>query len=85
MSDVPATPPVDNPSRLLPAVGDPVSSLWRRLGRGVRLLRRAADWDRFAGEGWEVLGVTPSPVAGGDGNREFLVGARRPAPDLDKS
>jgi heptose I phosphotransferase len=42
-----------NPSRLVPAVGDPVSSLWRRLRRGTRLLRRAADWDRFAGEGWE--------------------------------
>jgi heptose I phosphotransferase len=37
----------------LPAVGDPVSSFWRRLRRGTRLLRRAADWDRFAGAGWE--------------------------------
>lgn len=46
-------PPVLNPSRLSPAVGDPVSSLWRRLRRGTRLLRRAADWDRFAGDGWE--------------------------------
>jgi 23S rRNA (cytidine1920-2'-O)/16S rRNA (cytidine1409-2'-O)-methyltransferase len=27
------------------------------------------------GQGWRVLGVTPSPVEGGDGNREFLVGA----------
>jgi 23S rRNA (cytidine1920-2'-O)/16S rRNA (cytidine1409-2'-O)-methyltransferase len=27
------------------------------------------------GEGWRVLGVTDSPVEGGDGNREFLVGA----------
>ena len=27
------------------------------------------------GEGWRVLGVTASPVEGGDGNREFLVGA----------
>jgi 23S rRNA (cytidine1920-2'-O)/16S rRNA (cytidine1409-2'-O)-methyltransferase len=27
------------------------------------------------GEGWRVLGVTESPVEGGDGNREFLVGA----------
>ncbi|MFO0823214.1 MAG: lipopolysaccharide kinase InaA family protein [Gemmataceae bacterium] len=42
-----------NPSRLMAAVGDPVSSLWRRLTRGTRLLRRTADWDRFAGEGWE--------------------------------
>jgi 23S rRNA (cytidine1920-2'-O)/16S rRNA (cytidine1409-2'-O)-methyltransferase len=27
------------------------------------------------GEGWRVLGVTASPVEGGDGNREFLIGA----------
>jgi hypothetical protein len=31
---------------------DPVSSLWARLRRGVRLFRKQADWDRFAGEGW---------------------------------
>jgi 23S rRNA (cytidine1920-2'-O)/16S rRNA (cytidine1409-2'-O)-methyltransferase len=30
-----------------------------------------------AGLGWNVLGVIPSPVTGGDGNREFLLGARR--------
>ncbi len=27
--------------------------------------------------GWDVVGVVPSPIAGGDGNREFLLGARR--------
>ncbi len=27
--------------------------------------------------GWTVDGVIPSPVPGGDGNREFLIGARR--------
>ena len=27
--------------------------------------------------GWRVLGVTPSPIAGGDGNAEFLLGAAR--------
>ena len=31
------------------------------------------------GQGWRVLGVTESPVEGGDGNREFLVGARKGA------
>jgi len=25
--------------------------------------------------GWRVLGVIPSPIAGGDGNLEFLLGA----------
>jgi 23S rRNA (cytidine1920-2'-O)/16S rRNA (cytidine1409-2'-O)-methyltransferase len=27
--------------------------------------------------GWTVLGVIPSPIEGGDGNREFLLGATR--------
>ena len=27
--------------------------------------------------GWTSLGVTPSPIEGGDGNREFLLAARR--------
>jgi 23S rRNA (cytidine1920-2'-O)/16S rRNA (cytidine1409-2'-O)-methyltransferase len=30
-----------------------------------------------AGLGWDVLGVIPSPITGGDGNREFLLGAKR--------
>jgi 23S rRNA (cytidine1920-2'-O)/16S rRNA (cytidine1409-2'-O)-methyltransferase len=30
-----------------------------------------------AGLGWTVLGIMPSPVTGGEGNREFLLGARR--------
>jgi 23S rRNA (cytidine1920-2'-O)/16S rRNA (cytidine1409-2'-O)-methyltransferase len=29
--------------------------------------------------GWQVSGIIPSPILGGDGNREFLIGARRPA------
>ena len=29
------------------------------------------------GLGWTVLGVIPSPIAGGEGAREFLMGARR--------
>jgi 23S rRNA (cytidine1920-2'-O)/16S rRNA (cytidine1409-2'-O)-methyltransferase len=33
----------------------------------------------LAAHGWQVLGITPSPIAGGDGNREFLVAARRAA------
>jgi 23S rRNA (cytidine1920-2'-O)/16S rRNA (cytidine1409-2'-O)-methyltransferase len=27
--------------------------------------------------GWRVLGIIPSPIEGGDGNREFLLGAER--------
>lgn len=33
--------------------------------------------DLVAGLDFAVLDVIPSPVAGGDGNREFLIGARR--------
>jgi 23S rRNA (cytidine1920-2'-O)/16S rRNA (cytidine1409-2'-O)-methyltransferase len=28
-------------------------------------------------QGWGVVGKVPSPIAGGSGNREFLIGARR--------
>jgi 23S rRNA (cytidine1920-2'-O)/16S rRNA (cytidine1409-2'-O)-methyltransferase len=31
----------------------------------------------FLAGGWFVSGVIPSPIAGGDGNREFLIEARR--------
>jgi 23S rRNA (cytidine1920-2'-O)/16S rRNA (cytidine1409-2'-O)-methyltransferase len=31
------------------------------------------------GEGWRVLGVIESPITGGSGNVEFLIGARRDA------
>jgi len=31
----------------------------------------------MASRGWEVAGVMPSPIEGGEGNREFLVGAQR--------
>src|ERR1043166_323657 len=30
-----------------------------------------------ASRGWDVAGVIPSPIAGGGGNEEFLIGARR--------
>lgn len=41
-------------------------------------LRVCAEISKFLAEsGWRVLGVTPSPVEGSDGNREFLIGARK--------
>jgi len=27
--------------------------------------------------GWQILGIMPSPIDGGDGNQEFLLGARQ--------
>jgi 23S rRNA (cytidine1920-2'-O)/16S rRNA (cytidine1409-2'-O)-methyltransferase len=44
-------------------------------------LRQAVcgDISRFLeGEGWHVLGIIASPIEGGDGNREFLIAARKP-------
>lgn len=32
----------------------------------------------IAAQGWRVLGLTASPIEGGDGNREFLIHAARP-------
>jgi 23S rRNA (cytidine1920-2'-O)/16S rRNA (cytidine1409-2'-O)-methyltransferase len=31
----------------------------------------------LAASGWTVIGLTPSPIPGGDGNREFLIAARK--------
>jgi 23S rRNA (cytidine1920-2'-O)/16S rRNA (cytidine1409-2'-O)-methyltransferase len=37
-----------------------------------------ADIERFvAAKGWRITGSTESPIPGGEGNREFLIGARR--------
>jgi 23S rRNA (cytidine1920-2'-O)/16S rRNA (cytidine1409-2'-O)-methyltransferase len=56
-----------------------------KLGKGgvVRdpeVARQAADdiaaW-LAAEQGWHVVGLLPSPIAGGSGNREFLLGARQ--------
>ena len=51
------------------------------LGYGVYSLSdvasdaEAAEWVRS--EGWEVLGITPSPITGPEGNVEFLLGASK--------
>lgn len=41
----------------------------------------AADLEHWftAEMGWQSLGITPSPIEGGDGNREFLLAGRKPA------
>jgi 23S rRNA (cytidine1920-2'-O)/16S rRNA (cytidine1409-2'-O)-methyltransferase len=54
------------------------------VGKGG-IVRKAKDRERavarvrscIEGEGWAVLGVIASPIAGGSGNQEFLVGARK--------
>jgi 23S rRNA (cytidine1920-2'-O)/16S rRNA (cytidine1409-2'-O)-methyltransferase len=41
-----------------------------------RVCAEIAEWWR-ALPGWKVLGVEPSPITGPEGNREFLIAARR--------
>ena len=40
-----------------------------------RVRAEAAEWVRS--QGWEVLGITPSPITGPEGNVEFLLGASK--------
>ena len=42
----------------------------------AQVCARIAAWLE-AQPGWQVLGVTESPILGPEGNREFLIGARR--------
>jgi 23S rRNA (cytidine1920-2'-O)/16S rRNA (cytidine1409-2'-O)-methyltransferase len=42
-----------------------------------RVCEAAAAWLR--GRGWRVVGVTPSPITGPEGNVEFLIGAEKGA------
>jgi 23S rRNA (cytidine1920-2'-O)/16S rRNA (cytidine1409-2'-O)-methyltransferase len=56
-----------------------------RVGKGGIVRDAAALADARAlvrgfleGSGWRVLGETESPIAGGDGNAEFLIAARKP-------
>ncbi len=39
----------------------------------ARVCAEAAEWVR--GKGWQVLGITPSPITGPEGNVEFLLSA----------
>jgi Predicted rRNA methylase len=43
---------------------------------GARIAEAMAGW-LAAEPGWRVLGLAPSPIAGGDGNREFLLAGIR--------
>ena len=58
----------------------------RALGKGgiVEAIRHYVNsvrrYRRLAQEpsGWRVIGIDASPIAGGDGNREFLIAAEKP-------
>ena len=47
----------------------------------ARVCDEAAAW--VASKGWRVIGVTPSPITGPEGNVEFLLGAIREMPRDD--
>lgn len=75
------------PGALLVALVKPQFEVGRtRIGKGgvVRdeAVRRSAlagiaDWLEAA-EGWQVLGSADSPIAGSDGNHEYLIAAQKP-------
>ena len=59
------------------------------IGKGG-IVRFAADRERAVAaitdwlntqDGWQVVGVIPSPITGSDGNQEYLIGARKSMPD----
>ncbi|MFC6488118.1 TlyA family RNA methyltransferase [Nitratireductor sp. GCM10026969] len=50
--------------------------LLRAKGRGEEIARDIAAWLEKS-EGWHTLGFVPSPIEGGDGNREFLLAGRK--------
>ncbi|MBA4048572.1 MAG: TlyA family rRNA (cytidine-2'-O)-methyltransferase [Sphingomonas sp.] len=44
----------------------------------ARVCAEVAAW--LSARGWGVLGITPSPITGPEGNVEFLIAAHRPVP-----
>lgn len=44
---------------------------------GEACARKMSAWLESLAGGWKVLGIAPSPIQGGDGNREYLLAARR--------
>jgi 23S rRNA (cytidine1920-2'-O)/16S rRNA (cytidine1409-2'-O)-methyltransferase len=79
----PALAIVRSPARLVALIKPQFEAGRRALKKG--LVRDAsvhiAVCDHIAGLvqslGWQVAGIMPSPIAGGDGNREFFIGASR--------
>ncbi|MCD1633451.1 TlyA family RNA methyltransferase [Martelella mediterranea] len=49
---------------------------------GPRIAAELEQW--LTGEmGWQSLGIAPSPIEGGDGNREFLLAGRKPGKEKE--
>jgi 23S rRNA (cytidine1920-2'-O)/16S rRNA (cytidine1409-2'-O)-methyltransferase len=83
---LPSLPPLLSPGSVLAALVKPQFEAGReRVGRGgivrnaaVREEVCAAVRDLLVGMGGTILGLVPSPIEGGDGNVEYLLGARLP-------
>ncbi len=84
---LPAALDLAKPGALLVALIKPQFQVGRgEVGKGgvvrdpelhARVCREAEDW--LSGPmGWQVLGLTESPITGPEGNVEFLIGARKP-------
>ncbi|WP_309083646.1 TlyA family RNA methyltransferase [Chelativorans sp.] len=50
--------------------------LLREPERGEEIAREIAGWLETS-KGWRAIGLVPSPIEGGDGNREFLLAGRK--------
>jgi 23S rRNA (cytidine1920-2'-O)/16S rRNA (cytidine1409-2'-O)-methyltransferase len=83
---LPSLPPLLSPGSVLAALVKPQFEAGReRVGRGgivrdaaVREEVCAAVRDLLVEMGGTILGLVPSPIEGGDGNVEYLLGARLP-------
>jgi 23S rRNA (cytidine1920-2'-O)/16S rRNA (cytidine1409-2'-O)-methyltransferase len=79
----PAIALLRTPARLIALVKPQFEAGRRHLKKGIvrdPQVHAAVCEDMTAfvtGLGWHVAGVVPSPISGGDGNREFLLGASR--------
>lgn len=83
---LPAVLPLPRPGAVLVALVKPQFEAGRAaVGKGG-IVTDPAHWNAaraavrglLEAEGWAILGETESPIAGGDGNREFLIAARAP-------
>jgi 23S rRNA (cytidine1920-2'-O)/16S rRNA (cytidine1409-2'-O)-methyltransferase len=71
------------PAQLVALIKPQFEAGRRAAGKGI--VRDAAVHEQVCAQitallrslGWHVAGTTPSPIAGGDGNREFFIGASR--------
>jgi 23S rRNA (cytidine1920-2'-O)/16S rRNA (cytidine1409-2'-O)-methyltransferase len=79
-----ALAPAARPARLVALIKPQFEAGYRHLKKGI--VRDATVQARVcediaalvASLGWQVMGIAPSPIVGGHGNREFLLAAKKP-------